>query len=361
VSTSNRRTPPPAVTKFSAEPDEIVPFVASEAPVIPPARVGSLSAVVPLRSPGNEAVVRTEDNPVPTPAVEVSPPVEVPPAVETPALNEDASVPTNQTAPSQKTLCILLPQYKHTNPLTLTSIAALRDQKTMSVVVHFGDAFIVHTRNRLADTFMKDTECEWALFVDDDMVLPIGNVSWYRKMTGFGFVPDRLAGLNAIDRLLSHRKTVVGGLYFGRNQLAAKRAIFAEGGTPGPYANKFGQWPIDKVIQTKWVGTGCLLVHRSVFTAIQKKFPHLAPKKAGEPWNYFSAAPDALIDVAAQYIAGVQTKEQLTAALRTAQSQSYAMGEDVLFCQRALAAGHQPHVDLGLLCGHVGSYVYGPR
>ena len=35
------------------------------------------------------------------------------------------------------------------------------------------------------------------------------------------------------------------------------------------------------------------------------------------------------------------------------------MGEDVTFCIRAAAAGHQPHVDLGLICGHQGSKIYG--
>ena len=34
------------------------------------------------------------------------------------------------------------------------------------------------------------------------------------------------------------------------------------------------------------------------------------------------------------------------------------VGEDVSFCLRAQAAGHVPHVDLGLRCGHVGNYVY---
>jgi hypothetical protein len=35
-------------------------------------------------------------------------------------------------------------------------------------------------------------------------------------------------------------------------------------------------------------------------------------------------------------------------------------GEDVSFCLRAAAAGHQPHVDMGLVCGHIGYQCFGP-
>ena len=36
-------------------------------------------------------------------------------------------------------------------------------------------------------------------------------------------------------------------------------------------------------------------------------------------------------------------------------------GEDQTFCRRAAKVGHQPFVDLGLVCGHIGSTVFGPH
>jgi hypothetical protein len=51
--------------------------------------------------------------------------------------------------------------------------------------------------------------------------------------------------------------------------------------------------------------------------------------------------------------------EGLESALAVANFENpLGSGEDVSFCLRAQAAGHTPHVDLGLRCGHVGNYVY---
>jgi hypothetical protein len=64
-----------------------------------------------------------------------------------------------------------------------------------------------------------------------------------------------------------------------------------------------------------------------VFEDIAKKFPELAPKTPDKPFDYFHPM-------------------------------SSGEGEDVSFCKRATAAGHQPHIDLGLPVFHVGYKVY---
>jgi len=52
----------------------------------------------------------------------------------------------------------------------------------------------------------------------------------------------------------------------------------------------------------------------------------------------------------------------LDAALKQAKANSVlGAGEDVQFCTRAAQAGHQPHVDLGVVCAHVGGMAFGPR
>lgn len=313
------------------------------------------------------AVVRAVDVAEQIPAVPPGRGAELPPEPTEPA--DETAIPslppTNVSAAKDgRNVCVLLPQYKSTNPLTLVSVLGLRNPVSNSAVVHYGDAFIVHTRNRLAQSFLTETDAEWALFVDDDMVLPFGNAGWFANATGFGAViPKSLQGLHTIDRLLAARKTLVGGLYFGRHAGPKRRAMFAEGSADGQYAARgFASLPVNKVVETKWVGTGCLLVHRSVFTAIQLRFPHLAPTKKGEPWQFFSAAPDGLLTAVQQYLNGTGSKENLAAAARAAQTTNLGKGEDVLFCERAAAAGHKAHVDLGLLCGHLGNTVFGvPR
>jgi hypothetical protein len=41
--------------------------------------------------------------------------------------------------------------------------------------------------------------------------------------------------------------------------------------------------------------------------------------------------------------------------IKSTRNSQLGMGEDVQFCIRAAQAGHQPHVDLGVMCGHLGS------
>lgn len=49
------------------------------------------------------------------------------------------------------------------------------------------------------------------------------------------------------------------------------------------------------------------------------------------------------------------------AAAEARVSAALGVGEDVIFCRRAMAAGHQPFLDMGLLVGHAGHCVYGPH
>jgi hypothetical protein len=225
-------------------------------------------------------------------------------------------------------------------------------------MLDFGDAFIVHSRNKLADQFLR-TKMEWMLTIDDDMVVPFGNAQLFNSFTHFN-LPERFAGLHVIDRLLSHGKTLVGALYIGRWEHG--KAMYGEGCDPQElkYA-KSG--PHDVCKPTRWVGTGCKLIHRSVFEDIEKKFPHLARGANGLGGQWFTssehdlrAAVEKAIAMADPAAAMRYISDALTVSKRNS---SMGMGEDVQFCIRATQAGHQAHVDLGCLCGHIGSYCYG--
>ena len=234
-------------------------------------------------------------------------------------------------------------------------------------MVNFGDAFIVHSRNRLAHRFVEETTFEWALFVDDDMVLPCGSSTWFKQATGWKDIPDALAGLNAIDRLMSHGKTVVGGLYFGRNHRGEGKPMFAEGFRSPDVAKEARNLKSNRALRpTAWVGTGCLLVHRSAFEAIRDRLTHLRPVDPKDPIRYFSPAPDGAlsrIQAAARALeqGDVKSAQALLHEALSPESMANAWaGEDVVFSNRCRAVGHQPHVDFGLVCGHVGSAVWGP-
>lgn len=115
-----------------------------------------------------------------------------------------------------------------------------------------------------------------------------------------------------------------------------------------------------------------MLIHRSVFEDIEKRFPRIArgPDKKGGQW--FTSSEVSLVDQmekAKEALEGPLTGEKaykalqlLEAATASAKTENnLGCGEDVSFCLRAKAAGHQPYVDMGLVCGHLGHCVYGPR
>lgn len=253
---------------------------------------------------------------------------------------------------------VALPWYKSASPLTTFSLLAMMDRSRMAVSLGFGDAFIAHSRNKLATQFVN-TDFEWMLMVDDDMVIPFGNAEWFNSHTGFRLKPE-FAGLHTIDRLLSHGKTIVGGMYFGRWR--AGHPVFAEGKQMEDHLRKHG--PMNEVRPTRWVGTGCTLFHRSVFLDIEKAFPFLSRKANEGTGQWFTSSEHDLNSAVDDILdAPKQTAEQMVRKLREAKTKSgvhssLGMGEDVQLCIRATQAGHQPHIDLGLWCGHVGGCVY---
>ncbi len=263
---------------------------------------------------------------------------------------------------------IALPWYKAVHPLTAFCVAQLADKRRTELIMSYGDAFIAHTRNNLACAFLE-SGADWLLQIDDDSIVPFGNARWFNAHTGFN-LPEPFASLNALDRLLSHGKTLVGALYFGRWKGA--NAVYGEGHIDGEkqYSRTA---PIDVCKPTRWIGTGCLLTHRSVFLDIEKTFPNLARGADGKLGQWYTSSEHMAMDLIRRtremLSQGPMTGEKAFKAMEMltggeAQARSHSnlgMGEDVQLCTRAKAAGHQPYVDLGLVVGHVGNHIYGPK
>jgi hypothetical protein len=277
-------------------------------------------------------------------------------------------IPSTTITTFAKKVMVVLPWQKQVSPITSYCVSQIMDRRRTASILNFGDAFVAHSRNSCADLFLQ-SPCDWMLTIDDDLVLPFGNAHWFNSFSGFD-LPEPFASLNALDRLMSHGKTVVGALYFGRHPGA--KAVFCEAmsiESENDYARKA---PYDLIKPVKWVGTGCLLVHRSVFEDIEKRFPRLArgPNKMGGQW--FTSTEVSLLDQlekAKESLEGPLTGDKaykaltiLEAATSTAKRENaLGCGEDVSFCLRASAAGHQPYVDMGLVCGHLGHTVFGPK
>lgn len=222
---------------------------------------------------------------------------------------------------------VAFPAYKYTNPATAWCLMAMGLDFGLEKIrphMEFGDAMIYHTRNVLAHHFLQ-SEAEYLFFLDDDIVCPIGRPQWFKEVCRLpDDYPDEAAGLNTLLRLVYHKQGLVGATYFERN---AKGLPVNSLRTDENYHNQIRRFH-DKAIPCNWVGTGCMLIHRQVFLDIQAKFPELEGEYEDRPFNFF-------------------------------QPENGIGGEDISFCHRAEASGHQPHVDAALQPMHVGLCAFG--
>lgn len=262
-----------------------------------------------------------------------------------------------------------LSSYKSMCPQTAISLMGLLARRKLTLLMSSGDAFIAHSRNTVAEKFLE-TDSEWLLSIDDDVIAPFGDAKWFSSQTGFDF-PEPFASMNILDRLLSHGKTLVGAIYFGRTSYG--KPTYAEGFKSAEEAAYVRSGPHDVCRQTRWCGTGALLIHRSVFLDIEKKFPRLSRARNNGHPHFYTATEHRLLDQLEKLrdtlAQGAQTGEKSLAAFQQierifadSQRQSnLGMGEDVAFGVRAAEAGHPSYIDHAIVCGHVGSAVFGPH
>jgi hypothetical protein len=216
------------------------------------------------------------------------------------------------------------PWYKFSNPVTASCQVALaldfgRDKIRFDMSI--GDSKIEHARNRLAHKFLE-TDAKWMLMIDDDIIPCIGRPAWMRHWVHAAReLQDLPLQRHIIHRLIGANKTLVGGAYFGRQEGGA---IMCSDLSLATRAKAYE----DAIVQVEWVATGCMLIHRKVFTDIRAKF--------GDSLKI--DVPDYEYD----YFRPFDSKG----------------GEDIAFCKRAKEAGHDAHIDLGTPIFHVGFKTY---
>jgi GT2 family glycosyltransferase len=163
-------------------------------------------------------------------------------------------------------------------------------------------------RNTVVQRFLDEFDAPWLWMVDTDMV----------------FAADTLERLVAAADWAA--RPILGALCFSQNgdgePFSTMYELTEDGGQP--VFTRYAQWPEDTTFKVAATGTGCLLVHRRVFTAIAKAKP----------------------DPAAQWFREVTFGQRL-------------MGEDLTFCMRAQSAGIPVHVHTGIQVGHVKATVLG--
>jgi hypothetical protein len=189
--------------------------------------------------------------------------------------------------------------------LSIASVYAERHDRMDALLRVEAGGLLSRGRNELVARFMDTCTAEWLLMVDSDEQL----------------------SLDAFDKLVEavHDKDrpIVAGLYFGawpgEFYPTAVPLIFnrVEGSTRFlPVMD----YPTDKVIRVDSAGTGCLLIHRSVFEAFQAD----ASPHQGKTWCWFQDMPV---------------------------NQDW-FSEDHFFCARAVELGFPIHVHTGAVLPH---------
>lgn len=254
-------------------------------------------------------------------------------------LHEEQQKPKGIPAPTWegKEVRILIPCRYQTNLITTNClIAAALDLGAEKVGFHsyLGDSMIYHARNILADNFLN-TESEWSLWVDDDMIFPVGRPGYIEDLCGLikndpkiqkimqkHFVKDLIAQAKAAG----HK--ILAGTYFGRRV----GAPMVNGGNQA--VREAALRCLDQIHEVPWAGTGFLLVHRDVYQAIKAddQFSDLKPfedptQPHRKTWDFFRPNEKG--------------------------------GEDVAFCDRAAKVGYKTYLHTGVQALHIGNIAFG--
>lgn len=137
---------------------------------------------------------------------------------------------------------------------------------------------------------------DYCLFLDDDVIPPN----------------------DAILRLLSHKKPIVSGLYYRRNNpITPVMLKNTEAGR-----NWITEYNVPDLLEVDYVGSGCLLISKEVLMSL----PPLGPKCHWFEWR----------------------------CDRTDLQSHERMSEDFVFCEHARKHGYKIYVDTSIQCKHAG-------
>ena len=161
------------------------------------------------------------------------------------------------------------------------------------------------SRNIVIKTFLETTEAAWLLMIDSDERL---SLEVFKKL---------------VDAAHDKERPIVSGLVFAaffdnEDALRPVPTIYKMDAEKGLEA--IDAYPLDEIIEVDAVGTGCLLIHRSVLLEMQK---HTTPNQ-GKDWAWF---------------------------VEGAINGTY-FGEDLLFSKRLQSIGYKIHAHTGAILPH---------
>jgi GT2 family glycosyltransferase len=133
-----------------------------------------------------------------------------------------------------------------------------RDRGLINNYISVQGTYIDDNRNEVVNLFLSTTKSEWLLFVDSDIEI------------------DKSQIYKLYDLATTYNLYILGGIYFyGENHYSTRirPMVYSRKNSNSLRGNIIYDMPEDKeYFEVDNIGTGCLLIHRSVFEKVYKKY-----------------------------------------------------------------------------------------
>lgn len=220
----------------------------------------------------------------------------------------------------------------------LQFVAMLAEEHELVDIITCGSMTADHNRNLIVDEFLKK-DSEWLFWIDSDTMVPVG----------------------AVSRMVAHGRTLVSGLYYGKNPPHPPIAYMIHNGAYTPIDKKI-KWEKGEIVPIDAPGMGCMLTHRSVFEDIRNNYEvYQVPGGGVLPIHKNDILGDIKDDAHHEHDGKVY-KGQLrlrvvSPTLANLRFPYFAITnnktEDLFFFELAERVGHKPVLDTSAECGHL--------
>lgn len=258
-----------------------------------------------------------------------------------------------------KSVRIFMPMYPAPNPNTVTCLlglvqgfAGLGTPYDTKLSFKTG-SLISHLRSESGREFIEDDESVGMLCIDADAIWPNGSA--------LDAAGKAVQGFNALDRLMSRDKDIVGALCTNRSIPTVIAAGWFDGeGSLSRVEDENQGHPLNSTpFQVDWIGMHFTYVTRRAALKIANHIDQHA--FLFEPESRLWDRPEKMAEVGRlleAYKAGTHDVDDVVATLKRLFNASGYYPEDVAFCRRAKDAGVEVWVDPSFDVGHFGEYRY---
>lgn len=202
-------------------------------------------------------------------------------------------------------------------------------------------------RNRIVHTFLHETDAEWLFWTDADNSPPVG----------------------AIPRLLATGYKIVSGLYYGGSMDTELIPIAYLKNKQGAYhtLDDVYQWERGEIVPVDAVGSGCCLVHRSVYEVIEAEYAIFQRLSGGVTCVRKKDIRGEVLESTRHPYDGQVHKGVLYERLVPVTIENpkfpfyicqYGRSEDMWFCELAKSVGFPIMLDTSVEVGHVKTKTY---